>query len=199
VYPNKDKIKVAAGSEGEVEVFSDEEVERILFHIENRQQVSQRDRAIILLLLYTGVRVSEVVHIKMQDIDFLTLTLKIVGKGGKYREVPLKLEVVVAVKEYIEGERKLSKYSDSKYLLLTQRAGIMDRDTVNKLLHRHGEELHLEIYPHKFRHSFCTRLLKKGVELTTVAKLAGHANIQTTVSFYINTSQKEKREAVDLL
>ena len=199
VYPNKDKIKIARGSEEEVEVFSDEEVEKILFYLENREKVSQRDRAVILILLYTGLRVSELVNLKIKDIDFLMLSLKVVGKGGKYREVPLKIEAAEGAKEYLEGERKDHKQASSEYLFLTQRAGKMDKDTVNKLLRKHGKKLGMVLYPHKFRHTFCSRLLKKGAELTTVSKLAGHSNIQTTVSFYINTSREDKQQAVNLL
>lgn len=75
----------------------------------------------------------------------------------------------------------------------------MDKDTVNKLLKKYGQQLNLTMKPHKFRHTFCMRLLKKGAELTTVAKLAGHANIQTTAHFYINTSRADKEHAVNLL
>ena len=199
VYPNKDKIKIARGSEKEIDVFSDEEVERILFYLEDRSRVSIRDKGVILILLYTGLRVSELVNLKIQDIDFLTSTLKVVGKGGKYREVPLKMEVSEGIKEYIEKERQAHKYSSSEYLFLTQRAGKMDKDTVNKILNRKGKYLNLKMKPHKFRHTFCTRLLSKGVELTTVAKLAGHSNIQTTATFYINTSREDKKQAVNLL
>lgn len=199
VFPNRDKIKVTSGSEGEVEVFSEDEVERLLFYLEDRNHVSQRDRTTILLLLYTGLRVSELVNLKRKDFDLLTLQLKVVGKGGKYREVPLKPEVAEAVKEYLEGERKQHRHLESEYLLLTQRAGKMDKDTVNKLLRKHGKQLNLTMKPHKFRHTFCTRLLKKGVDLTTVAKLAGHASIQTTAQFYINTSRQDKQQAVNLL
>ena len=199
VYPNKDKIKIARGSEKEIDVFSDEEVERILFYLEDSSRVSIRDKGVILILLYTGLRVSELVNLKIQDIDFLTSTLKVVGKGGKYREVPLKMEVSEGIKEYMEKERQAHKYSSSEYLFLTQRAGKMDKDTVNKILNRKGKYLNLKMKPHKFRHTFCTRLLSKGVELTTVAKLAGHSNIQTTATFYINTSREDKKQAVNLL
>jgi integrase/recombinase XerD len=75
----------------------------------------------------------------------------------------------------------------------------MDRDAVNRILKRMESKLSVRMNPHKYRHTFCTRLLKRGVELTTVAKLAGHSSIQTTAGFYINTSQKDKREAVELL
>lgn len=121
------------------------------------------------------------------------------GKGGKRREVPLKGEVIEAIKEYLQGQRKDNKFVDSEYLILTNRSAKMDRDAINRLLNRLESKLSIRMHPHKFRHTFCTNLLKRGVELTTVAKLAGHSSIQTTASFYINTSQKDKREAVELL
>ncbi|MBC3899286.1 tyrosine-type recombinase/integrase [Acetobacterium malicum] len=199
VHPQKDKIKVAHGSEAEVVVFSEVEVERLLFFLENKEQVTLRDKTLVYILLYAGLRVSELVNLKIQDLDLLTMSLKVVGKGGKYREVPLKPEVAEIIKAYMETDRKESPYAISEYLLVTQRSGKMDTDTVNKVLKKFGKNLNMTIFPHKFRHTFCTRLLKKGVDLTTVAKLAGHANIQTTASFYINTSREDKQEAVGLL
>ncbi len=192
-------MKVAAGSEGEVEVLTDAETEKLLFYIQS-QKVTARDRLIILMLLYTGVRVSELVNVKLKDIDLLAMNLTIsCGKGGKRREVPLKGEVIDAIKEYLEDERKRNKFAESEFLILTSRAGNMDRDAVNKLLNKMGKTLEIRLHPHKFRHTFCTRLLKRGAELTTVAKLAGHSSIQTTAKFYINTSQKDKRDAVEML
>jgi integrase/recombinase XerD len=195
----KDKLKLAAGSEKEVEVFTDVEIEKLLFYIQS-EEVTSRDRLIINLLLYSGIRVSELVNIKLKDIDILAMNLTISwGKGGKRREVPLKNEVIESIKEYLEGERRGNKFAGSEYLILTNRSAKMDRDAVNKLLNKLEKRLGLRMHPHKFRHTFCTRLLKRGVELTTVAKLAGCASIQTTAIFYINTSAIDKREAVVLL
>lgn len=199
VNVRKDKVKIASGSEGEVEVFSEEEVERILFHLHDTNKVIARDRAIVTLLLYTGVRVSELVGIKIRDMDFLTLQLKVLGKGGKAREIPLKADVAEAVKEYINTERKDSRFATSEYLLLSQRAGRLDRDTVSKVLRKMGGELGITMYPHKFRHTFCSRLVARGVPITTVSQLAGHASITTTAQFYVSTSRKDKANAVDLL
>lgn len=195
----KDKVKLAAGSEKEVEVFTDAEIEKLLFYIQS-EEVLSRNRLIILLLLYTGVRVSELVNVKLRDVDLLSMNLTIAwGKGGKRREIPLKGDIIESLKEYLQGERKDNKFADSEYLILTNRSAKMDRDAVNRLLKRVETKLNIIMHPHKYRHTFCTRLLKRGVELTTVAKLAGHSSIQTTASFYINTSQKDKREAVELL
>jgi len=195
----KDKVKLAAGSEKEVEVFTDAESEKLLFYIQS-EEVTSRDRLIVILLLYTGVRVSELVNIKLRDVDLLSMNLTVAwGKGGKRREMPLKDEVIESIKEYLQGERKDNKFLDSEYLILTNRSANMDRDSVNRRLKRLDNKLNIKMYPHKFRHTFCTSLLKRGMELTTVAKLVGHSSIQTTASFYINTSQKDKREAVELL
>lgn len=195
----RDKIRIAYGSEQEVEVYTEKEVERLLFYIQDHRQVSVRDRLIIYLLLYTGIRVTELVSAKLGDIDLLTMQLYVRGKGGKVREVPLRSEVVEVIKDYLDTERREHRFHESEYLLLTQRAGRMDRDAINKLLNKYGKILGIEMWPHKFRHTFCTRLLKLGVPLTTVSKLAGHSSIQTTVAFYISTSRQDKQEAVDLL
>ncbi len=195
----KDKIRVASGSEKEVEVYTDDEVDRLMFYIQDPNKVSIRDRLIVNLLLFTGVRVSELVHIRMGDIDFLTMQLRVSGKGGKVREVPLRAEVVEVAREYMDTERRVHKYHDSEYLLLTQRSGKMDRDTVNRVLKRLGKSLGIIMKPHKFRHTMLSMLASRGVPLTTIANIAGHANVQTTAKFYIATSRKDKQDAIDLL
>jgi site-specific recombinase XerD len=80
-----------------------------MFHLETKPK-SLRDKVMIQLLLYTGVRVSELVSIRIRDIDFLTHQLKIIGKGGKYREIPLKEDVVGSVKEYLPESPKKPSY-----------------------------------------------------------------------------------------
>jgi integrase/recombinase XerD len=196
----KDKLKIAKGSERAIAVFSDLETDQILFYMQNESKNSIRDRMIILLLIYTGIRASELTSIKTKDVDFLTMQLKISsGKGNKYREIPLRDDVVESIREYQLKERPKSKFSNSEYLILTQRSPKMDRDALNKICKRLSRELKISIYPHKFRHNFCTKLIQKGVNAITVAKIAGHASIQTTISFYVNTSRQEKIEAINLL
>jgi integrase/recombinase XerD len=104
----KDKVKVAGGSEREVEVYTEDEVDRILFHIHDPTKVSARDKLIITLLLFTGVRVSELVSIRLRDMDFLTMQLNVLGKGGKIREVPLRAEVIEPTSTWIWSEGSTS-------------------------------------------------------------------------------------------
>lgn len=195
----RDKIKIAQGSEKLVEVLSNDEIEKILFYIEDDTRVSQRDKMIILLLLYTGIRVTELVNIKISSINFLSNHLEVMGKGGKYREVPLKPEAAKAVKEYLEGERAKSRFKESEYLIVTQRNTKAHRDAILKRVKSIGRELGIKIYNHKFRHTFCTMLIRKGVPITTVSAIVGHSSIDTTVKFYTNVSRKDKSDAVKLL
>lgn len=127
-------MKLAYGSERQVEVLTDNQVERILFSIQNDEKVSKRNRMIILLLLYTGLRVSELCDIKTKNLDFLTAQLRVFGKGGKVREVPLKSEVVDAIKDYLV-ERSTNPFADSEYLIIGQR-GVFQRDAINTMLEK---------------------------------------------------------------
>ncbi|MEK4712050.1 tyrosine-type recombinase/integrase [Sporosarcina sp. FSL K6-5500] len=191
----KDKVTVASGSEDEVSVLTEQQVQQFLFHLEKE---SQRNRLIGYLLLYTGVRVSELVGIKRADIDQIGAVLTVTGKG-KLREVPLRQDVLEHLQTYQKGERANHKHNDSPSLLLSQRAPKMHRDSVRRWLEAVGKQLGFHMHPHMLRHTFCTALLRKGVELTTVSKLAGHANVNMTAKYYIQTSKEEKQLAVELL
>lgn len=194
----KDRVRVASGSEKQVEVYSEKQLERLLFHVQGGK-VGVRDRAVVLALLYTGVRVSELCDLKLRHLDLLTGHIRVTGKGGKVREVPLKPEVADAVRNYLP-ERARSKYADVEELFLGQR-GPLQRDAVNTMLEkltvRSGLDVRLK--PHAFRHTFCTRLVRKGVPLTVVSKLAGHSSVETTARFYVSTSKEDKLRAVSAL
>jgi integrase/recombinase XerD len=195
----RDRIKIADGSEETVDALTEEQVEKLLFYVEDRRKVTLRNKLIVYLLLYTGVRVSELVGIQIADIDFLTSTLKVTGKGGKRREIGLRQDVLHLIRQYMKEERSESVFRDSPYLLLSQRAGKMHRDAVRGWLAKISKELGFKLHPHLFRHTFCTRLLKKGVDLTTVSKLAGHSTVNMTAKYYIQTTRQEKLDAVQLL
>jgi len=199
VSPRKDRVKVATGSEGGISVFTNQQVNALLALANDRNKTSFRNRLIVHLLLYAGLRVSELVTLRLADLDLVACTLNVNGKGGKLREVPLKAETINLTKEYLRNQRAKSKFADSDYLFVTQRAPKMHRDAINTMLERMSQELGFAMHPHQFRHTFCSMLVQKGVPLTTVAKLAGHASIQTTTAFYVNTSRKDKANAINLL
>lgn len=130
----RDRIKIAAGSEDTVDALSEEQVETLLFYIYNRNKVSNRNKLIVYLLLYTGLRVSELVGIKIDDIDFLASQLMVIGKGGKRREIGLRQDVLHLVRDYMMEERSESNFRHSDYLLVSQRVEKMHRDAVRDWL-----------------------------------------------------------------
>nr|WP_259473587.1 tyrosine-type recombinase/integrase [Clostridium estertheticum] len=146
----KDRVKIAVGSEHQVEVYSDNQLERLQFYIQNSKKVSLRDKMIIQILMFTGVRVSEFCDIKLKNIDFLLSQNKIIGKGGKVREVPVKFEVMYTIQECI-SERNNNSYKDSEYIILGQR-GAIQRDAVNTLLEKHTVmgSFEMKLNPHTF-------------------------------------------------
>jgi integrase/recombinase XerD len=195
----RDRVQIAAGSEHIVTALSEKEVERLLFYMEDHTKVSMRNKLIVYLLLYTGVRVSELVNIKLIDIDSLTATLMVKGKGGKIREISLHQDVLLLIKQYMGGERGQSRFQESEFLLISQRAKTMHRDAVRDWLANVSKEIDIKLHPHLFRHTFTTRLLRKGVDLTTVSKLTGHSTVNMTAKFYIQTTRQDKQNAVDKL
>nr|WP_315899439.1 tyrosine-type recombinase/integrase [Priestia flexa] len=199
IYLKRDRIKIAAGSEHVVTAMSEEEVERFLFYIEDHTKVSIRNKLIGYLLLYTGVRVSELINTKLADIDFLTAVLLVRGKGGKLREISLRQDVIQLIKQYQQGERSKSRFRESEYLLVSQRAPKMHRDAIRDWLAKISTDVGIKLHPYLFRHTFATRLLRKGVDLTTVSKLTGHSTVNMTAKFYIQTTRQEKQNAVDKL
>lgn len=195
----KDKVQIVAGSEHLVTSLSEEEVEQLLFYVEDASKVSQRNKLAAYLLLYTGVRISELIQIKIGDLDRLTGTLIVHGKGNRVREISLRQDVLSLVNGYLREERMQSKFVESEYLLVSQRGPKLHRDSVRRWLAIVSEEIGFKLHPHLFRHTFCTRLLNKGVDITTVSKLAGHANVNMTIKFYINITREQKQEAVEKL
>jgi len=195
----RDRVAIASGSEHVVTSLSDEEVEQLLFYVENSRKVSIRNKLIVYLLLYTGVRVTELVNIQQKDIDLLAHTLTITGKGGKVRELSLRGDVAELIKTYQRSERASSSYQGSPYLLLSQRSNQLHRDAVRGWLAQISKDLGFKLHPHLFRHTFCTKLLRRGVDITTVSKLAGHNSVNMTAKYYIQTSRADKQAAVELL
>lgn len=195
----KDKMIIADGSEHTVTVLTDEEIERLLFLIQDPTKVSIRDKTLIMLMLYCGLRISEVKDLLIENIDFITRRLTVVGKGNKVRSLPLRQDVIDAIQNYMDTERKNSKFCDSVYLFLSNRSSNMDRDAIARRVKRLGQQLGIRIYPHMLRHTFCTNLVKKNVNIATVSKLAGHSNINTTNKYYLNISTDEMHDAVDKL
>ncbi len=142
--------------------------------------LTSRDRAILELLYATGLRVSELVGLDMDDVDMARGHIRVRGKGKKERVVLMGAKAREALQEYLR-ERSLYLKKASKALFVTSRGRISD-STVRRLVKRAALQSGMDkpITPHTLRHSFATHLLERGADLRAVQELLGHANLSTT-------------------
>ena len=167
------------------------------------EQGSKRNFALINLLAYCGVRVSEALGIRLADCENIFQTKELIirnGKGNKQRTVYLNDKVLTALKDYMSNGRKIYKTAiDSEYLFVSNKNTNLDRITVNKMLNNYCENAKLiNITPHQLRHFFCSNALEKGFTVAEVANIAGHSNIHTTL-IYTNPSRTKMIEKVNFL
>lgn len=174
------------------------EVESLLSQPEEETVRGIRDRAMLELLYATGLRASELVSLKIKDLNMEDGFLLCLGKGGKERLVPIGESAVEAVRKYLDNARpKLLKQS-SEFLFVTQRGGAFTRQGFWKLLKGYARKagLDLKISPHILRHSFATHLLERGADLRSVQLMLGHSQI-TTTQVYTHVSRKRLRRVYD--
>ncbi|MBA3975979.1 MAG: site-specific tyrosine recombinase XerD [Candidatus Solibacter sp.] len=159
-----------------------------------------RDKAMLELLYSSGLRVSELCALKMQDFNAELGFVRIFGKGGKHRMVPVGKTAMDAIEDWRDGGRSLVlKSRSSAYLFVTGRGTAMTRKTFWKNLTQYAKTagLHGRLTPHVVRHSFATHLLEGGADLRSLQSMLGHADIATT-QIYTHVVRTRLRETVDL-
>jgi integrase/recombinase XerD len=164
-------------------LLSREEVEGLLWGPDPRTAAGRRDRAMLEVLYATGLRVSELVSLELNDVDLEARVLVARGKGNKERLVPVGAPAAEAVKAYLSTAReRLLRGRRSRDLFVTPRGRRLTRQGFAKLLGRYARAAGLRraISPHKLRHSFATHLLEGGADLRAVQAMLGHADITTT-------------------
>ena len=174
-------------------------VDQLLLAPDASSKTGLRDRAMLDLLYAVGLRVSELVKLRVSDFDESTGTLRVIGKGDKQRLVPIGREAVLSVGEYIAVlRRQLLKGRVSAYLFVTARGGAMTRQGFWKLLKGHGRRAGLRepLSPHVLRHTFATHLLEGGADLRSVQTMLGHADIGTT-EIYTHVMRSRLRQVID--
>ena len=153
-----------------------------------------RDSAMLELLYSSGLRVSELVKIKLGDIHFDAGFVRIMGKGDKERVVPVNMRALEKAKQYMEEERPLTLGKrQSPYLFVTRRGKPMSRQRFWQTLKAIGQKAGLEISPHTIRHCFATHLLEGGADLRSVQKMLGHSDISTTQIYTKVTTDRVKK------
>ncbi|MDO8748893.1 MAG: site-specific tyrosine recombinase XerD [Candidatus Omnitrophota bacterium] len=166
------------------DVLSGLEVEALLEVPDLKTARGLRDKAILELMYATGLRVSEAVNLKTQDVNFDVGFLRCIGKGSKERIVPLGKESIQAIKKYLAQARpKLARGTGGDSFLFLSRLGKkISRQSFWKLVKHYAESARIKknIRPHTLRHSFATHLLERGADLRSVQEMLGHADISTT-------------------
>lgn len=161
------------------DVLSESDVEILLAAPDVNTNIGLRDKAMLELLYATGLRVSELVSLKVNNLDLDSGFVRCFGKGGKERIVPVGSHARTAIKNYISTRDNLS---GSSYLFISNRKTKMTRinfyDRIKFYAKKAG--IHKKIYPHLLRHSFATHLLSNGADLRVVQEMLGHSDISTT-------------------
>ncbi len=178
-------------------------MEELLRSPSRKTALGKRDRAILEVLYGSGVRVSEVTGLNLDDVDFFRKEIKVMGKGSKQRIVPLNQNAVAALRLYmIEGRKELlskcmkTKIKDAREALYLNKNGYrLSAMGIRRMLSKYVKKVGLRqgVTPHMIRHTFATHLLEGGADLRTVQELLGHVDLSST-QVYTHLSEARLKE-----
>lgn len=171
-------------------VITIKEVEELL-----HENLTPLEHVVMELLYSCGLRVSELVNLKLSDIDLASKYVRCFGKGSKERIIPMGEVAKQIIKEYLpERDLLIKKYNlKTKNLFILSNGRLINRQDVYNLIHERGKLIHKNISPHTLRHSFATHLLENGADLRVVQELLGHSDVSTT-QLYTHISKKRLKE-----
>lgn len=176
-----------------------EELDKIFSVCDNKSPIEQRDTLVMELLYATGLRVSELVNIKVANIDQKNRTIKVLGKGSKERIVIFNNHTKEAMDIYLREGYKTFNKEGSQYLILNKNGNKLSeryvRNIVDKFVRKAG--LNIKIGPHTLRHTFATDMLENGSDLMTVKELLGHESLNTT-SIYTHVTNEHIKKTFEL-
>ena len=161
---------------------SEHEVEALLQAPDTKTALGLRDRAMLEVLYACGLRVSELLNLRLELLNLKQGFLRVTGKGNKERLVPLGQHARDWIEQYLAQSRSQLYKSSTDYLFLTQHGGIMSRQNFWYAIKRYALQANIqaELSPHTLRHAFATHLLNHGADLRVVQMLLGHSDLSTT-------------------
>jgi len=176
--------------------FSELEMEKVLSEIEYADDFEGvRDELLIHVLYVTGMRRAEVISLKVSDVDFANMTIKVLGKRNKERLVPMLLETKEKFKIYLDYRKGLKEINDGSYIFLTLSGNKIYETLVYRLIKKYFREVSSKVKtsPHILRHTFATHLLNKGADLNAVKELLGHSSLASTQVYTHNSIAELKK------
>lgn len=181
------------------DVLSNEEIDKILATFDLSREDDSRNQVIIEVLYGCGLRVSELVNLRLSQLHLDEECLLIQGKGDKQRWVPINKHAIKLLRLYITGQRNEIeiKPGNENYVFLSRRGRKLSRQYIFLFIQTAVEKagIHKTVSPHSFRHSFATELVRNGADLRAVQEMLGHESI-TTTEIYTHLDQKYLRETI---
>lgn len=178
-------------------VLSVEEVVRIMDSVDLSGPEGHRNRAILEVLYSCGLRVSELVNLKISDMFLNDGFIRVIGKGDKQRLVPIGDPAAKAIRLYLSETQRTYRSKNDDILFLNRRGGKMTREMIFLIVKRQCQAagINKNISPHTFRHSFATHLVENGADLRAVQEMLGHESILTT-EIYTHIDSKKWQESI---
>ena len=165
---------------------------KIIESIDTTQKLGKRDRSMLELFYSSGLRLSELCKLRLEEYDVDSALLRVTGKGNKTRIVPVGESAQAAIYQYLSAERaSLVKPKTSSHLFLSVRGGALSSERVRAIVKARAAAAGVKenIYPHLLRHCFATHLLENGADLRVIQEMLGHADISTT-QIYTHVDQQ---------
>lgn len=169
-----------------------EMIQSLLESIDLSKQLGKRDRAILELFYSSGLRLSEICKLRIEQYDADEGLIRVTGKGNKTRVVPVGEAAKSSIEIYISGERpSLVKSKTSSHIFISVRGGALSADRVRSIVKQRAGNAGIQsnMYPHLLRHCFATHLIENGADLRVIQEMLGHADISTT-QIYTHVDQK---------
>lgn len=177
------------------DVLTVNEVDKLL-DIPLHTKEDYRDKAILEVLYATGIRISELTNLKMQDVDFTNKVVRVFGKGSKERIVPINKYALKYLGMYLDIRGSFLKGKLTDYIFLNSKGEAISRESfgleLNKIVKKQG--LNKRVTPHMLRHSFATHMLNQGADLRSIQELLGHSDISTTTIYTHVSNEKVKND-----
>ncbi|MBF0331109.1 MAG: tyrosine recombinase XerC [Candidatus Omnitrophica bacterium] len=169
---------------------SEEDAIRLVESPEDDRLSNLRDKAIFETLYSTGIRVSELVGLSLQDVDLISNIIKVFGKGKKERIMPIGDKACTAIQTYLDA-----RDNKSEAIFLNRSGTRLSTRSIRNVINKHitKEAFAQKVHPHMFRHSFATHMLDRGADLRSVQELLGHVNLSTTQIYTHLTTDRLKK------